>query len=326
MTGGRSCQSSSNRLASEGLLVFIPILHIKINRTMKIGIVVATHGRATLVRELLERMQSQSRLPDEVVLSAVESSDLPELTKLDFPVKVLLGKPGSCRQRNDGIEYLIGRAEVVLFLDDDFWMSRHYLEEIARLFTSDSSIVGITGKVIADGATSQGFSPRQADEMLKAYQPAPDGNCDRTAVEVLDTYGCNMAFRMAGVGSIRFDENLPLYGWQEDVDFSAQVRKQHGRLVKAQSAWGVHLGTKMGKTSGVRFGYSQVINPLYISKKGNMRLHYAIRLIFRNILSNAAKSVLPEPYIDRRGRLRGNLTGLIHLLQGRLDPTYVLRI
>ena len=91
MTGGRSCQSSSNRLASEGLLVFIPILHTKINRTMKIGIVVATHGRATLVRELLERMQSQSRLPDEVVLSAVESSDLPELTKLDFPVKVLTG-------------------------------------------------------------------------------------------------------------------------------------------------------------------------------------------------------------------------------------------
>ena len=292
---------------------------------MKIGIVIATHRRANLVRELLERIRQQSRLPDEVVLSVVEQADLPELTKLDFPVKVLYGPPGSCRQRNKGIEHLTGRVEIVLFLDDDFWMSKYYLEEIVRLFAWDSSIMGITGQVIADGATLQGFSPSQADEMLKAYQSGHQ-DAHQAVVDVLDTYGCNMAFRMTGVGSIRFDENLPLYGWQEDVDFSAQVRRQHGRLVKAKSAWGVHLGTKMGKTSGVRFGYSQVVNPLYITRKGNMRLPYAVKLILRNILSNAAKSVLSEPYIDRRGRLWGNLRALAHLLRGRLDPTYVLRL
>jgi GT2 family glycosyltransferase len=292
---------------------------------MRIGLVIATHRRAALVRELLSSIQRQSRLPDEVVISAVESSDIPELAELGFPVKVLVGEPGSCRQRNKGIEYLTGRADIVLFLDDDFWMSSNYLDELSRLFDSDKSIVGMTGKVIADGATSAGFSAAQAEAMLQTYEAGLERGNRHAIVDVPDTYGCNIAFRMTCIRTIRFDENLPLYGWQEDVDFSAQVRKT-GRLVRAYATWGVHLGTKLGKTSGVRFGYSQIINPLYVYKKGNMGLYPAVSLILRNIAFNTAKSLFPEPNVDRRGRLRGNLTGLAHLLQGRLDPTYVLRI
>jgi GT2 family glycosyltransferase len=290
---------------------------------MKIGIVVATHRRAALLHQFLDRIENQSRAPDEIVVSAVEASDVPEPGRLQVPLKVLLGKAGSCRQRNTGIEYLTGRADVVLFLDDDFWMSNRYIEEIAHLFASQISIAGITGNVIADGITSAGFSPAEAEAMLRAYEVRHGGQ--KAIVDVPDTYGCNMAFRMTSISDIRFDENLPLYGWQEDVDFSAQVRKL-GRLVKAEAACGVHLGTKMGRTSGVRFGYSQVINPLYVTRKGNMRLDYALRLILRNVVKNTARSIFPEPYVDRRGRLRGNLAALAHLLQGRLDPTYVLRI
>jgi GT2 family glycosyltransferase len=298
--------------------------YLSFNATMRIGLVIATYRRPSLVGELLRSIQNQSRLPDEVVISAVESSDVPGLPALGFPVKVLLGPAGSCRQRNNGIEYLSGRVDIIMFLDDDFWMGFSYLEELGRLFGSDCSIVGATGKVIADGATSAGFSVAQAEAMLRRHQDHV-GPEHPVTVEVLDTYGCNMAFRTRSIDTIRFDERLPLYGWQEDVDFSAQVRKA-GRLVKADAIWGVHLGTKMGKTSGVRFGYSQVINPLYVYRKGNMRPSAAGSLILRNITANIVKSLVPEPYIDRRGRLRGNLLGLAHILQGRLDPTQVLQI
>ncbi|XIA64867.1 glycosyltransferase family 2 protein [Bradyrhizobium sp. TZ2] len=291
---------------------------------MRIGLVIATHKRASLVGELLNSIQGQSRLPDEVVLSAVEPSDIPEIPALGFPVKVLLGQAGSCKQRNTGIEYLAGRVDIIVFLDDDFWMAISYLEELDRLFASDSAIVGTTGKVIADGATSAGFSVRQAEELLRNYQ-ARYGRERSVIVDVPGAYGCNMAFRMRCIDAIRFDERLPLYGWQEDVDFSAQVRK-FGRLVRADATRGIHLGTKVGKTSGLRFGYSQVINPLYVYKKGNMSLFAAGSLILRNLLANTIKSVLPEPYIDRRGRLQGNLIGLAHVLHGRLDPIYVLQI
>ena len=69
--------------------------------------------------------------------------------------------------------------------------------------------------------------------------------------EILGAYGCNMAFRTAGIGSVQFDERLPLYGWQEDLDFCGALRGS-GRIVKTDIVWGVHLGTKRGKGSEVR--------------------------------------------------------------------------
>jgi GT2 family glycosyltransferase len=143
--------------------------------------------------------------------------------------------------------------------------------------------------------------------------------------DVPATYGCNMAFRASAIRDLKFDERLPLYGWQEDVDFSAQLRSR-GRIIATNLVWGVHLGTKKGKISGVRFGYSQVVNPLFIVRKGNMSWRRALRLISRNILANVVKSVFPEPYIDRWGRLKGNVIGIVHAATGKLDPMYALKL
>ena len=143
--------------------------------------------------------------------------------------------------------------------------------------------------------------------------------------EIRGAYGCNMAFRTAEIGSVQFDERLPLYGWQEDLDFCGALRSS-GRIVKTDIVWGVHLGTKRGKGSEVQLGYSQIINPAYIFRKGNMSLAYAFRQAGRNFLANLVKSIHPETYVDRRGRLRGNLIGLFHLMTGRLTPEYILKL
>ena len=139
--------------------------------------------------------------------------------------------------------------------------------------------------------------------------------------------GCNgiIACRNTSLGSLRFDERLPLYGWQEDLDFCGALRR-HGRIVRTNLVWGIHLGVKRGKGSEVRLGYSQMVNPAYIVCKGNMSVAYAFQLAARNFLANLVKSIYPERYIDRRGRLRGNLIGLFHLMTGRLTPEYILKL
>ena len=76
----------------------------------------------------------------------------------------------------------------------------------------------------------------------------------------------------------------------------------------------------------MRLGYSQIINPVYIVLKGNMSFAYAFRLAARNVLANLVKSIRPESYVDRRGRLRGNLIGMLHLVTGRLTPEYILEL
>ena len=91
--------------------------------------------------------------------------------------------------------------------------------------------------------------------------------------------------------------------------FCARVAKRGGRAVKCMSAHGVHMGVKRGRGPGDRLGYSQIVNPLYMLRKGTMSAGEVLGQIFRNVASNAIMAVRPEPFVDRRGRLRGNMRG-----------------
>ena len=66
----------------------------------------------------------------------------------------------------------------------------------------------------------------------------------------------------------------------------------------AASTW----ATRAGARSGKRLGYSQVVNPVYLTRKGTMKSGMAADLIVRNVVSNLLRSLKPEPWIDRRGR------------------------
>jgi hypothetical protein len=134
-----------------------------------------------------------------------------------------------------------------------------------------------------------------------------------------------MAFRCSSIGDLRFDERLPLYAWQEDVDFSTQIARR-GRVIRLNTLRGVHLGIKSGRVSGVRFGYSQIVNPLYLMRKGTLPIAKGIGLMARNVTANIMRSLWPESYIDRRGRLRGNLLAAYHVLQRRIEPEHVLNL
>jgi GT2 family glycosyltransferase len=289
---------------------------------MKLGLVIASRGRPDILQQALSHIALQPRIPDHIVISAVEQADVANIDQA-ISVRLIFGSAGLTRQRNRGISCLINTTDVILFIDDDFIVGHAYFLNVERLFEQDDSIIGATGEVIADGATSPGFSFDEGLRMLKQYnrrrKPAA------ATREIRGTYGCNMAFRTASIGSLRFDERLPLYGWQEDLDFCGALRGA-GRIVKTNVVWGVHLGTKRGKGSEVRLGYSQIVNPAYIVSKGNMSFAYAFRLASRNFLANLVKSIRPEKYVDRRGRLQGNLIGLFHVLSGRLTPEYILKL
>jgi GT2 family glycosyltransferase len=290
---------------------------------MRIGLVVATHGRPKLVQQYLSTVARQVRLPDEVVLSVANDDDLASDYPKNLNLRVVYSSPGLCAQRNKGLEAVKEKVDVILFTDDDFWMCSNYLQELDRIFSNNPDIVATTGLVLADGAAGRSISIADAEAGLREHEMNPPQTED--VRDMLDTFGCNMAFRADQIGNHRFDERLPLYGWQEDVDFSARLRP-HGRIVWTNALAGIHLGSKAAKINGLRFGYSQVVNPLYIFKKGNMSLGRATSLMFRNIAANAAKSVFPERNVDRWGRLKGNMIALFHVSRGRLDPTYILKL
>ncbi|WP_260858541.1 glycosyltransferase family 2 protein [Paraburkholderia sp. BCC1885] len=207
--------------------------------------------------------------------------------------------------------------DVVIFLDDDFLMHKTWIAEILRAMNSDPSIAGITGTVLADGIHGPGYSYEEGCAILARVNDLPE---TLVAVTTGGPYGCNMAFRASSIAGVRFDERLVLYGWQEDRDFGGQIRNRGCRIVRINTALGVHLGVKRGRVSGRKLGYSQVINPLYLVRKKTMPLRDALDHVARNVASNIVRSIAPEPWVDRRGRLSGNLIGFWDFVRGRLTP------
>jgi GT2 family glycosyltransferase len=267
----------------------------------RVAVVVASTGRPDCLAHLSRRLAMQSRPPHRVVFSVVAPSDLPARRSLYPDAIVVTGERGLPRQRNRGLELVLGDSDAVAFLDDDYVPSRHALAEIGRFFRAYPDHLGVNGRLLADGINSAGLDFAEAERLVDAWDAAP-----RPAIPTLrdlrGLYGCNMAFRTAAIGALRFDERLPLYGWQEDVDFSARLGLR-GRL-----------------------GYSQVANPLYLAKKGTMPRTQSLRLILRTLAANLVRSLHQEPWVDRRGRLRGTWLALGHALQGTLEPEHILQL
>ena len=292
---------------------------------LRIAIGIATAGRRTIVGCTLDLIARQTRLPDALIVcpAVPEDLDAAALQRLPFETAVRTGKRGLTAQRNQ-ILSAADSADVIVFFDDDFFPQLNYLAEVEELFLDHADVVAITGRPIVDGANGPGLETEAALRLISADGPCPH---DRCFVPTYGTYGCNMAFRMKPIrqSGLLFDENLPLYGWQEDIDFSRQLAG-FGRIIDAKVLRGVHLGTKGGRTSGVRVGYSQIANPVYLIRKGTMSVAFAAPLLWRNVLANLAKSLRPEPWIDRRGRLKGNFLALRDLLTGHISPQRILEL
>lgn len=290
--------------------------------TLTLAVAIATAGRRDILTQTIAFMNNQSRKPDEFLVCPArpDDVDLEGLRRYDGAIQIVSGSVGSSHQRNAMIA--ASKADVMVFFDDDFLPSASYLAEVEALFARDPRVMVATGHVIDDGALGPGLEIEQGAAILAR----DDFRGPFTVTPTFNGYGCNMAIRLAPTrrNAIRFDENLPLYAWLEDVDFSRQMAA-HGIVVHATQLRGVHLGTKKaGRSPGRRLGYSQIANRIYIQRKGNMNVFQVWDGNIRNFCANLFKSLNPEPWVDRRGRLSGNLLALKDLITGKLDPKKIL--
>ena len=289
------------------------------------AVIVATRGRPEIVRSLVEQLGEQSQPPEHIFVIGSAASDVAGLNPGQVNLTVRIGRPGSSPQRNDGLALAGSRFSYIVFFDDDFVPSCFWLERMHALFESRPGLIGLTGNVLADGTTTEGIDLTYAKAMVRAQDSRSAYSRFLREFGYGGNLGCNMAFRASALHGVEFDERLPLYAWLEDADFRSQV-EQRGSLLRADILWGVHLGHKMGRGRGLTLGYSQVANAAYLAQKGTVPLSHLIKTASRNLISNTVRSLRPEPYVDRRGRLHGNLLALADLVRGRITPERVLEL
>lgn len=295
-----------------------------LTRRLNIAVAVATTGRAKLLRDTVPVMLGMERAPDRVILVGASPADVDGLRALDPKVEVLVANRGLPRQRNAALQATERDCDAIVFFDDDFLPTRDYLSQVETIFASDPGIAAVTGVLEGDGVNLGGYDMEIAKTLLRAAD-AREAARDGTMWDINHVYGCNMALRLPAAAEVGFDERLPLYAWQEDRDFSRRLN-QHGRIVRSKALSGVHLGVTQGRSPGVKLGYSQVANPLYLLRKGTMRPLETAGLVSSNIAANLTKCWKPEPWIDRPGRLRGNMLAIVDMLRGRAHPERILEL
>jgi len=306
---------------------------------MRSFVIIATKGRARELSILLDFLNRQTLRPEYSVIVGTDATDIAgseshPLIKNGKGSAIISPRVGLTAQRNYGLEALEKMGFFAeekgdffcAFFDDDYRMADDWLEYADKRFAAND-IVGLTGLVLGDGVRKGGYSEEQARSFLnEKTMPqkhwAPVGH-ER---EVKSVYGCNMAFKDAVIRVTRFDENTPLYAWQEDRDYTGQAKKL-GRIIYFPGCRGVHLGTQSGgRTSGLMFGYSQIANPIYFFRKGTIDFRSTAYLLCRPFLSNILRSFFRGGRIDYRGRLRGNFIAIVDFLSFRSDPKRILSL
>ena len=285
---------------------------------MKTAIVIPSLGRAVILGEGLRRIAKQVRMPWQVVVVVTAQEDLPDNIP-DFATVVFSDK-GSCVQRNVGIDNCDDDVDFVLFIDDDTFLHPTYILEVEKLFDENPEIAGLSGNLLRNGDVSVA----EADVLLRDYV----AEAESVLVDA-GLYGCNCAVRKLFLSDIRFDERLVLYGWLEDADLSMNLRKK-GAIKYSSLPVAVHLMySSGGRTNHIRFGFSQVMNPFYLSQKNGKSFPFTevlMRHWFKGVAANAFGIITGPERKKRRDRLKGNMIAFRLLLAGRVEPEHAATV
>jgi GT2 family glycosyltransferase len=295
--------------------------HIMQSNARKLSVVVISMGRPECLFDITQNLNAQTRTPDRIVFVVTNPADVPsDFGTVTRQPDVIISAPGTCHQRNIGIETLNQTTGIIAFFDDDYLPVPTALQSIEAAFdTFGPTVAGMSGHLIADGINGPGMTNGQASQLIAGHRQ-PKGYS--ILKDTIGLYGCNMVFRADAIGQIRFDEDLPLYAWQEDVDFAHRVARASGkRMVLTDAFSGVHRGVKNGREArGIRLGYSQIANTWYLWQNSSLPGRFAARVALRNLVANHMRMRQSEPWIDRRGRARGNRLALCDIILRRADP------
>lgn len=292
---------------------------------MRISVIICSVGRPEAIESVLPFIARQTKQPSHVLIVVTKPEDLPSESALQYnlPIQILYSPKGLTKQRNTGLDAVQSECDAVFFIDDDFLPAQDALAVLESGFTKFPEAGGLTGSPLADGINSSGVEVAAAREMIETYEASvTDSEAVVAQRNLIGLYGCNMAYRCSAIGTDRFDPRLPLYGWQEDTDFSSRLK---GEKIKLKNLTGVHCGTKSGReTSGVLLGYSQIANPVYLMRKKSLPVLYGFYLMGKNVLANHGKILFPEPWINRKERAKGNWVAFFDVLRGRDAPERIL--
>jgi GT2 family glycosyltransferase len=291
-----------------------------------IAVLIASRRRPGELSATVDSIRRQTYKPVQIILSVFDESDVsPQLIR-DRDVTICMGNSGNPVQLNAGLKLLVDEVSVISILDDDVELSRNYLKGVVRAFRTNPGLVGVDASLLANGNISRQGAINILTHYDAEHSEVPEVSDLKDYRIGRGLYGCCMSFRRTVLDLVQFDERLPLYAWLGDTDMSIRAQR-YGRCAQLLDTCLVHLAVSSGKLSGKRFGYSQIMNPVYLAKKGVLTWTEVFKVhLLKCFAGNMVGLLRRDKNIDRASRLAGNMIAVTRLLSGKVDPEYILSI
>lgn len=202
------------------------------------SIIIVTRNRPDYLKNCLKLLNQQSYSNFEIIV--VDSSDeTNQFIEKSYPkIKYIRYHQGKnmAISRNIGILNSIG--EIVVFIDDDCFVEKDWVKEIAKSF-NEPQIGGVGGRVIQENVSLYTDDPSQVGRITPNGLLLGFFDYDGQESFTVDyLVGCNMSFRREILEKLGgFD---PIFSVWNDVDMSMRVRNLGYSLIFNPKAKLVH--------------------------------------------------------------------------------------
>ena len=291
---------------------------------MKTLIVVPTRNRPDEIINTINFLNLNKNFFSKIII--VDSSDIELKEKIkklllnySLNIKLKYAQPSTSTQRNIGFSF-IEDEEFIMFLDDDNIFYNDALLQMNNFLKKNINFAGIAFNQILK--EEENFSEKLKKNFFTnklSIYPSKKGGVSRSGwqskfinfendeiVEWLPTRA--VIYRTELIKNLKFDENLGIYGYLEDLDFSLELKKK-GKLMVCSNAKYTH--DQSIDRSGFEFGKKEVRNRYYLVQKHNLNKYLFFITLFAKMLINLKEGI----FLNKNSlqRFYGNIIALMSL-------------
>ncbi|MFH1189377.1 MAG: glycosyltransferase [Candidatus Omnitrophota bacterium] len=246
--------------------------------TMKTSVIIPTYRRPGQLKDCIESLLKQRRLPDEIVV-VVTAGDTDTYEMLEkhqatrpaaCPIKIASIVPlNIVYAENKGCE--AAKGDIICFIDDDAVAPENWIEAMLRHYEGDPSVGGVGGPVISVVGDTPIIEYTDIFSRMTWFGRRIT-NTAKIPVKTQEVHilrGANMSFRREAM--VRFDEHLLPYWRRFEDDLCLSIRERGYKLI-CDPALGVlhydtksHAGKKIDQTPETIIGLHH--NSMYVKLK-----------------------------------------------------------
>lgn len=297
----------------------------------KFAIIIITVGRYAGVRSLLDSIENQSYRPNLVIIMDA-NKHCPEgspLGKYGFPIRYINTGPNSATEaRNIGIKNVPDDFQLICFLDDDTVLCDDAIANMRSFWAAASEDTGgaafnnINAPAINNVKVKKFFVLNSSEKgvVLKSgfatllYPAAKDERAQWLS-------GGNVVWRKKIFGHFKFDENLPGYGFVDDLDFSYAVGK-HYKLFVVAKARIKHFPHPVHTGKVFHLGIMEVICRRYFLRKHGELSPALFYWAYLGLIATGFVSSILYLRLDHFKRACGNIAGVLHTMISGGKPVH----